>query len=415
MLYPNVETFIGCDSSYRAASIVLYGAPYDSTTSYRPGARFGPAAIRHESYGLETYSPYQNADLTDFDIFDSGDLELCFGSSESALADIQSRAAEILHDGKFPLLLGGEHLVTLGAVRAMVEKYPDLHIVHFDAHADLRDDYLGAKLSHACVLRRCHDLIGDGRIHQFCIRSGDRAESESAAQHTEMHKFDFTGLAELTASLCESKVPVYLTIDLDCLDPSCFPGTGTPEAGGVSFLQLLDAIRTVSKANIVGADLNELAPMLDQSGVSTATASKVLRELLLALDCDVELYKAGRMPIAQFAALPYDRDILTHVYIKKTPGLAVHYQSVRATQPDFPILTCAAARTADGAYRFAIGARPMKAMLVCPTAAPDALPAAVQAAVPTGSNLRGSAAYRTHLVGVLVKRAVQALGNLEVL
>ena len=165
MLYPNVETFIGCDSSYRAASIVLYGAPYDSTPATARG-RFGPAAIRHESYGLETYSPYQNADLTDFDIFDSGDLELCFGSSESALADIQSRAAEILHDGKFPLLLGGEHLVTLGAVRAMVEKYPDLHIVHFDAHADLRDDYLGAKLSHACVLRRCHDLIGDGRIHQ---------------------------------------------------------------------------------------------------------------------------------------------------------------------------------------------------------------------------------------------------------
>ena len=280
MLYPNVETFIGCDSSYRAASIVLYGAPYDSTTSYRPGARFGPAAIRHESYGLETYSPYQNADLTDFDIFDSGDLELCFGSSESALADIQSRAAEILHDGKFPLLLGGEHLVTLGAVRAMVEKYPDLHIVHFDAHADLRDDYLGAKLSHACVLRRCHDLIGDGRIHQFCIRSGDRTEFEFAAAHTEMHKFDFTGLAQLTEQLCASKVPVYLTIDLDCLDPSCFPGTGTPEAGGVSFLQLLEAIRTVTKANIVGADLNELAPTLDTTGVSTATACKVLRELL---------------------------------------------------------------------------------------------------------------------------------------
>ena len=123
---PNIENFIGCDSSYRAASIVLYGAPYDSTTSYRPGARFGPAAIRHESYGLETYSPYQNADLTDFDIFDSGDLELCFGSSESALSDIEGRAAEILADGKFPLLLGGEHLVTLGAVRAAVEKYPDL-------------------------------------------------------------------------------------------------------------------------------------------------------------------------------------------------------------------------------------------------------------------------------------------------
>ena len=200
------------------------------------------------------------------------------------MADIQSRAAEILHDGKFPLLLGGEHLVTLGAVRAMVEKYPDLHIVHFDAHADLRDDYLGAKLSHACVLRRCHDLIGDGRIHQFCIRSGDRTEFEFAAAHTEMHKFDFTGLAQLTEQLCASKVPVYLTIDLDCLDPSCFPGTGTPEAGGVSFLQLLEAIRTVTKANIVGADLNELAPTLDTTGVSTATACKVLRELLIALD-----------------------------------------------------------------------------------------------------------------------------------
>ena len=127
-----------------------------------------------------------------------------------ALADIEARAAEILHDGKFPLLLGGEHLVTLGAVRAAVKKYPDLHIVHFDAHADLRDDYLGAKLSHACVLRRCHELVGDGHIHQFCIRSGDRAEFEFAAQHTEMHKFDFTGLAQLTAQLCESKVPVYL-------------------------------------------------------------------------------------------------------------------------------------------------------------------------------------------------------------
>ena len=146
MLRRNVENFIGCDSSYRTASIVLYGAPFDSTTSYRPGARFGPAAMRHESYGLETYSPYQDKDLTDGNVFDSGDLELCFGSSESALVDIESRAAEILRDGKLPLLLGGEHLVTLGAVRAAVRKYPDLHIVHFDAHADLRDDYLGAAM-----------------------------------------------------------------------------------------------------------------------------------------------------------------------------------------------------------------------------------------------------------------------------
>lgn len=284
MLHQNIETFIGCESNYADANIVLYGAPFDSTTSYRPGARFGPAAMRHESYGLETYSPYQDKDLTDIKVFDSGDMELCFGSSESALKDIEARAETILQDGKFPLLLGGEHLVTFGAVRAAARKYPAMHIIHFDAHADLRQDYLGAELSHACVLRRCHDILGDGRIHQFCIRSGDREEFTFAKTHTEMHKFDFSGLEALAAELCRTQVPVYLTIDLDCLDPSCFPGTGTPEAGGVTFMQLLNAILTVSKTNIIGADVNELAPMLDASGVSTAMACKVLRELLLALN-----------------------------------------------------------------------------------------------------------------------------------
>ncbi len=283
MLEKNIETFIGCDAEYEEAQIVLFGAPFDSTTSFRPGARFGSAAMRHESFGLETYSPYQDKELTDYQVFDSGDLELCFGSAERALADIEERAETILSDGKFPLLLGGEHLVTLGAVRAVAKKYPDLHIIHFDAHADLRDDYLGANLSHACVIRRCHDLLGDGRIHQFCIRSGEKAEFEFAKEHTDMHRFGFNGLMELMKELKEAGTPVYFTIDLDCLDSSVFPGTGTPEAGGVTFMQLLDAIRLVASANVVGADVNELAPMLDPSGVSTATACKVLRELLLAL------------------------------------------------------------------------------------------------------------------------------------
>lgn len=283
MLRPNIENFIGCDCSYECAHMVLYGAPFDSTTSFRPGARFGPAAMRHESFGLETYSPYQDADLTDCAVFDSGDLELCFGSAQSALEEIEARAAEILQDQKFPMLLGGEHLVTLGAVRAAVKRYPELHIIHFDAHADLRDDYLGTKLSHACVLRRCHELLGDGRIHQFCIRSGDREEFRFAGEHTDMHRFLLDGLENTVAALRESRLPVYLTIDLDCLDPSVFPGTGTPEAGGIHFLELLNAIQTVCTAHVVGADLNELAPMLDASGVSTATACKVLRELILAL------------------------------------------------------------------------------------------------------------------------------------
>jgi agmatinase len=284
MIAKNVENFIGCDSEYRAADLVLFGAPFDSTTSYRPGARFGPSAIRHESFGLETYSPYQDEDLADYAVFDAGDLELCFGSSELALNDIESRAAEIIRDGKLPLLLGGEHLVTLGAVRAALRRWPELHIIHFDAHADLRDDYLGANLSHACVLRRCHDLIGDGRIHQFCIRSGEREEFRFAAQHTDMHKFSFDGLEEVVRFLRETKTPVYFTIDLDCLDPSAFPGTGTPEAGGVSFPQLLEAIKLVATAKVVAADVNELAPMLDNSGASTALACKVVRELILAIE-----------------------------------------------------------------------------------------------------------------------------------
>ncbi|MBQ8165559.1 MAG: agmatinase, partial [Lachnospiraceae bacterium] len=174
MLERNIETFIGCDADYEESKIVLFGAPFDSTTSYRPGARFGSSAIRHESFGVETYSPYQDVDLMDYKVFDSGDLELCFGDSSVALDDIEARADIIHNDGKLPIMVGGEHLVTLGAVKAALKKYPDMHIIHFDAHADLRQDYLGATLSHACVMRRCHDLMGDGRIHQFCIRSGER-------------------------------------------------------------------------------------------------------------------------------------------------------------------------------------------------------------------------------------------------
>ncbi len=280
----NTETFIGCDAEYEDSNIVIFGAPFDSTTSFRPGARFGSAAIRHESFGLEVYSPYQDKELTDYSIFDSGDIELCFGSAESALKDIEEKADEILNDGKLPLMLGGEHLVTLGTVRAAFKKYPDMHLIQFDAHCDLRDDYLGAKLSHAAVVRRCHDFMGDGKIHQFCIRSGERSEFEFAANHTDMHKFNFDGIKEVVAELAAKKIPVYLTIDLDCLDSGIFPGTGTPEAGGVSFTDLLNAIIEVSKCSIIGADVNELAPMLDTSGMSTATACKVVRELLIAIE-----------------------------------------------------------------------------------------------------------------------------------
>lgn len=283
MLEVNVETFIACDTPYDEAKVVLFGAPFDSTTSYRPGTRFGSRAIRSESYGLETYSPYQDKDLEDCAVFDSGDLELCMGSSERALDAISERTATILEDGKLPFMIGGEHLVTYGAFREVYKRYPEVAIIHFDAHADLRQEYLGVELSHACVLRRCHDLTGDGKIFQFGIRSGDRSEfTWSKEGHTFMNRFDFHGLEETIAQLKEK--PVYFTIDLDVLDPSVFPGTGTPEAGGVSFMELFHAmLRVCEGCQIVGVDVNELSPTYDPSGVSTAVACKVVRELLLAL------------------------------------------------------------------------------------------------------------------------------------
>ena len=280
----NYTSFIGANEQYAPARVVLFGAPFDSTTSFRPGTRLGPAAIRSESFGIETYSPLQDRDLEDFPFFDAGDLELPFGAPDRALEMIEERAASILNDGKIPFLLGGEHLVTLGTVRAVAKRYPDLRIIHFDAHADLREDYLGVRLSHACVMRRCHDLLGDGRIFQFGIRSGTREEFEfMRAGHVVTEPFSDATLAEVMDSI-PPDAPVYLTIDMDVLDPSVFPGTGTPEAGGFDYRRLVgDVVRICGQLNVVSIDNVELAPSLDPTGRSTALACTFLRESLLAL------------------------------------------------------------------------------------------------------------------------------------
>lgn len=278
----NIQTFIGLEASFEEAKCVIFGAPMDSTTSYRPGTRFASATMRQESIGIETYSPYQDRDLEDIKVFDGGDLELPFGNPRIALDMIKNTTSAIIEANKIPCMIGGEHLVTLGAVEAVINQYPNLRVIHFDAHTDLRDEYLGEKLSHASVIRRVHDLIGDGKIHQFGIRSGERDEFYWAKNHTNLNKFNFNGLQK-TVELCRG-YPVYLTIDLDVLDPSVFPGTGTPEAGGVTFIELLDAIIIVSQLNVVAMDINELSPVYDQSGASTALACKVLRELLLAMN-----------------------------------------------------------------------------------------------------------------------------------
>ena len=284
--------FIGCDKPYADADTVLFGAPYDSTTSFRPGTRFGPSAMRMESFGIETYSPIQGRDLADdAKTFDSGDIELPFGAPEPALELIEERAARILADGKRPFLLGGEHLVTLGAFRAVQRKYPDVIVIHFDAHADLREDYLGNPLSHACVLRRCHDLVGDGRIFQFGIRSGTREEfAFMRSGHVMTEPFADSTLESVVSTIEQSgqsnnrTIPVYLTVDMDVLDPSEFPGTGTQEAGGFRYPQLVEDVRLIcGRLNVVAMDNVELNPGLDPTGRSTALACKFLRECLLAL------------------------------------------------------------------------------------------------------------------------------------
>ena len=276
----NIHTFIGCDNEYKESSIVLFGAPFDGTTSYRPGARFASNAMRNESIGIETYSPYLDKDLEDYKIFDGGDLEFGFGNPAKVVAKIKEYISNILKDNKIPAMIGGEHLVTLGAVQAAYEKYNDLHIIHFDAHADLRDKYLDESLSHATVMHRIWDIVGDNKIFQFGIRSGEKYEFEFAKNHTYMNKFDMKTLDDIINKL--KNKPVYITIDLDVLDSSVFPGTGTPEAGGITFKELVNAVMMFQNLeNIVAFDINELSPILDASGASTACACKILREMLL--------------------------------------------------------------------------------------------------------------------------------------
>ena len=282
-MWKNVVNYIGCDAEYDEARVVLYGAPFDSTTSFRPGTRFAGQAVRNDSYGLETYSPYQDLELTEGTVYDCGDLELAIGDPGIVLEQIRETAEKILQDGKLPFMIGGEHLVTLGAVRAAAQKYPDMHIIHFDAHTDLRTDYLGVELSHACVIRRCWELLGDGRIHQLGIRSGERYEFDWAKSgHTDFHPFVLDDLEAVLESVGDA--PVYFTVDLDVLDPSVFPGTGTPEPGGVDFLTLMRAVTNVcGRANLIGCDVNELCPPCDPTGASTAVACKIIREMLTAI------------------------------------------------------------------------------------------------------------------------------------
>ena len=270
----------GIFSGYAESDVVIFGIPFDGTASYRPGARFGPQAIRQEIDGIETYSLYLDRDLSDYRICDLGDMPLHFGSTEKVLDNIRYEMRRILEDGKKTVVIGGEHLVSLPLIETYIEKYPGLHVVQFDAHADLRDVFIGEKLSHATVMRRVYEKL-NGKLWQFGVRSGTRDEFAFAEENTLLYPFSLDGVKKAIYKI--GAEPVYVTIDLDVLDPSIMPGTGTPEAGGITFVELMEGIKALSGLNIVGADIVELAPHYDQSGVSTSTACKALREMLLVL------------------------------------------------------------------------------------------------------------------------------------
>ncbi|MCT2344317.1 agmatinase [Niallia taxi] len=277
------NTFIKSHQNFEESKAVLYGMPMDWTVSFRPGSRFGPTRIREVSVGLEEYSPYLDRDLADVKYFDAGDIPLPFGNPQKSLNMIEEFVDKVLAEDKFPLGMGGEHLVSWGVFQAMYKKYPDLAIIHMDAHTDLRDEYEGEPLSHSTPIKKVANLIGPKNVYSFGIRSGMKEEFEWAKE-VGMHisKFEvLEPLKEILPTLAGR--PVYVTIDIDVLDPAHAPGTGTVDAGGITSKELLASIHEIarSEVNVVGADLVEVAPIYDPSEQTANTASKLIREMIL--------------------------------------------------------------------------------------------------------------------------------------
>ncbi len=274
------QTFISSKASFEESNVVILGCPFDGSASFRPGARFGPSAIRKASWGIETYSPYLKRDLLHLAIHDMGDLELPLGEKEVALRLIGRATREILSRKKFPVVLGGDHLVTLPVLEEFLRFYPDLHIVHLDAHTDLREDYLGETLSHSTVMRKAVDRLGKGRLTQVGIRSGTAEEFALATKMGSMVPEKPKSLKSMVKAI--GGRPVYVTLDLDLLDPSLLPGVGAPEPGGLTFLEFIALLRLLSPLRVVGFDIVELTPDYDPTQISSVTASVVLREMILS-------------------------------------------------------------------------------------------------------------------------------------
>ena len=274
------QTFLSANASWQEGNIVILGCPFDGSASFRPGARFGPSEIRKASWGIETYSPYFKRDLSRLRVHDVGDLELPLGEKKGSLGLIREAIRRILSKKKFPILLGGEHLITLPVVEEVLRVYPSLRLLQIDAHADLREDYLGDTLSHSTVMKRVVDRLGDGRICQIGIRSGIEEEFKLARRMKSIIPLDRGSLRSMVKRL--SNKPVYVTLDLDVFDPSLLPGVGTPEPGGLTFQGFLSLLKEIQPLHVVGFDMVELTPDYDPTRISSVTAAVILREMLLA-------------------------------------------------------------------------------------------------------------------------------------
>lgn len=283
-------TFLGAGTHARP-QVILFGAPYDGTATFRRGSRHAPGAIRWASQSIETYSPALRRDLDDVALSDAGDLDLEHLPPEAAVDAVAARIATILGAGDtsgptrsgappIPMLLGGEHTVTLGAVRSLAQAHHDLAVVQLDAHTDLREEYEGRAISHATVMKRIAEIVRPEAIVGLGIRAGTRQEFALAA--TVQHSARSLAIPPAVWSSLAAR-PVYVTIDIDAVDPSEAPGTGNPEPEGIGAGDLLAFVRRLGGLRVVGLDLVEVSPPYDPSGRTAVLAATIVREAVLAV------------------------------------------------------------------------------------------------------------------------------------
>ncbi len=276
-------TFADANADYKDAQYVICGVPFDGTSCFRKGSRHAPQEIRNQSYNFETYSRQFDVDLRDVGIHDAGDLEVG-RRIDDTLEMIQVHASKFFDDGKIPVMLGGEHSLTLPFVSACKKKYPDMGFVVLDAHMDMRSEYEGERNSHACISRHVIENMTK-KYASIGIRSGAREEYEYVRQNGvkvfSAEDVFSSGIESAVKEIRDSiKGPIYLSIDMDAIDPAYAPALGTPEPYGLTPRDVRTVISCLAP-DIVGFDLVEIAPAYD-SGNTALLGAKLVRDFIAA-------------------------------------------------------------------------------------------------------------------------------------